>query len=292
LKTNLGKMKPIEAFPLGLILSILVMTSYSAFTLSPVLRDPYAVWLFYGKKIMETRTIPLFYGNALDISWSGNYPPLNSFLAGYYFIILGQAVTQAFTHISWLYGALVLLVTYLLAKELGLGKVALMSTSFLTTSSLFTLELINYGYVTIAWSFYTITTCLFLVKLLRERNMSASFSFGLSLGAALLSTYLSFIFLVSLLTLLIAKAIIKKPSRQKLLLERSKPLIVGFAIAFALITPWLIRNYVLLQNPLYPWFYELFGGKGIDLVIIRKVPQPRYGLDQLFIENTFTAMGN
>jgi hypothetical protein len=292
LKKNLGKMKPLKAFPLGVMLSILAITSYSAFTLSPVLRDPYAVWLFYGKKIMETRTIPLFYGNAPDISWSGNYPPLNSFLAGYYFIILGQAVSQAFTHVSWLYGALVLLATYLLTNELGLGKVTLISASLLTTSSLFTLELINFGYVTIAWSFYVITTCFYLVKLLRERNMRASLPFGLSLGAALLSTYLSFIFLASIVALLIAKAIVKRVNRQKLHLKRSKPLIVGFIIAFALLAPWLVRNYMLLQNPLYPWFYELFGGKGIDSAIIMKIPQPKYSLDQLFTENTSTAKGN
>jgi hypothetical protein len=122
--------------------------------------------------------------------------------------------------------------------------------------------------------------------------MRASIPFGLSLGAALLSTYLSFIFLASLLALLIAKAIVKRVNRQKLHLKRSKPLIVGFIIAFALLTPWLIRNYMLLQNPLYPWFYELFGGKGIDPEIISKIPQSKYSLDQLLIENTFTAKGN
>jgi 4-amino-4-deoxy-L-arabinose transferase-like glycosyltransferase len=256
-----------------------------------VLRDPYAVWLFYGKKIMETKTIPLYYGNAADISWSGNYPPLISFLASFYFIALGQAAPEAFNHISWLYGGLILLATFMLARELGLGRGALMSAFLITTSSLFTLELINYGYVTVAWSFYIAASCFYLVKCLQEKTWYASFAFGLSLGAALLSTYLSFIFVASLLTVLLAGVLVRKIRKRALVFEH-KFLIIGLVIAFAIILPWLIRNYVLLGNPVYPWFYELFGGKGIDVALIRTVPQIKYTLYQLLTDNTLFALAN
>jgi len=291
MKVDLGKLTLLEALPLSLTISILVVTSYPAFMLPPVLRDPYAVWLFYGKKIMETGTIPLFYGNAPDISWSGNYPPLIPFLASYYFIALDQVVPEAFTHVSWLYGLLTLLATFMLAKELGLGRYAFMSASLLTTSSLFTLELVNYGYVTVAWSFYIAATCFYFVKLVREKTLYTSLTAGLSLGAALLSTYLSFIFVASLLALSLAKTLIRKTSGRALLLE-FKPLITGLIVAFAILLPWLIRNHVLLRNPVYPWLYELFGGKGIDFAMIRMVPRPKYNLHQLLIENTFFAMAN
>lgn len=291
MKVNFGKLTLIETLTLSLIISILIMTSYSAFTKAPVLRDPYAVWLFYGKRIMETKTIPLYYGNAPDISWSGNYPPLISFFASYYFIGLDQAVPAAFTHVSWVYGCLTLLVTFMLARELGLEKFALMSTFLLTTASLFTLELVNFGYVTIAWTFYITASCFYLVKYAHEKTLYAWLSFGLSLGAALLSTYLSLIFAALLLILFLATVFIVKIRRKRLNLE-VKPLIIGFIVAFIIMLPWLLRNYVLLQNPIYPWLYDLFGGRGINVYLIRKVPQPKYNLLILLTDNTFLGYAN
>lgn len=291
IKVVFGRFTVYEVLPLSLMVSIMVITSYSAFTLPPVLRDPYAVWLFYGKKIMETGRIPLFYGNAPDISWSGNYPPLISFLAAYYFIALGQAVPKAFTHVSWVYGGLMLLATFMLARSLQSRKVALMSAFLLTTASIFTLELVNSGYITVAWSFYVTAACFYLVKYTQEKTLYALLSFGLSLGAALLSTYLSFIFVASLLILLLATILIGKVRKKKLLLE-FKPLVIGLIVAFIIVLPWLLRNYVLLRNPVYPWFYDLFDGKGINLDIIRRVPQPKYSLLQLFTDNTFSALAN
>jgi hypothetical protein len=293
IKSSFGKMVPLEALPLSLIISTLAITAYSAFMLPPQLRDPQAVWLFYGKKIMETKAIPLFYGNGYDISWSGNYPPLLSFLAGYYFIILGNAVPTAFTHVSWLYGVLTFLATFLLAKELGLGKVALLSASLLTTSSIFTLELTNYGYLTIAWSFYVVTACFYLIKLLREKNLHTALIFGLSLGALLLSTYLSFVFVISLIVLLILSVSMEKVFTRRTLLDY-KHLAYGLIIAFVILLPWLTRNYVLLRNPVYPWFYNLLDGKGIDQSVMKMVPETQrtYNLRQLLIDNTFSAYAN
>ena len=280
-----------EKLALSIVVTILAITSYSAFTRVPVLRDPYAVWLFYGKKIMETRTIPLFYGNAPDISWSGNYPPLISFLAGYYFIILGETIPEAFTHVSWLYGVLTLLATYLLARELGLGKASIISMFLLTTSSLFTLELINYGYVTVAWAFYVVSTCFFFVKYLHEKTSSALLAFVLSLAASLLSTYLSLIFALLLTFLILIHALVIE-TRKKRIFPEHKKLVIGLLISFSIASPWFIRNYVLLQNPFYPWFYQLFGGKGIDPAIIEMIPQAKYTLQKLLTDQTFSDPAN
>jgi hypothetical protein len=126
---------------------------------------------------------------------------------------------------------------------------------------------------------------------LQEKAWYASFAFGLSLGAALLSTYLSFIFVASLLTVLLAGVLVRKIRKRALVFEH-KFLIIGLVIAFAIILPWLIRNYVLLGNPVYPWFYELFGGKGIDVALIRTVPQIKYTLYQLLTDNTLFALAN
>jgi hypothetical protein len=289
---SLGNMKFNEAFPLSLILSVMAITSFSAFTRAPVLRDPYAVWLFYGKKIMETKTIPLYYGNAPDISWSGNYPPLISFLASYYFIILGKAPPEAFTHISWLYGGLTLLATFLLAKELGLNReYALLSASLLTTASIFTLELVNYGYVTIGWSFYITASCIYMIRCIKEETLHSSLLFGLCFGAALLSTYLSFIYAASIILLIVGMVFFKK-FKQKNFSPKVKPLCIGLTISLTITLPWLLRNYLLLGNPVYPWFYQIFGGKGIVSDIINMIPQPKYNLKDLLTDNTFYAMAN
>jgi hypothetical protein len=97
--------------------------------------------------------------------------------------------------------------------------------------------------------------------------------------------------MTSLVIVLLATILTRKFRTKNSLLE-FKPLIIGLIIAFVVVLPWLIRNYVLLGNPVYPWFYELFASKGIILDLIRRVPQPRYSLQTLFTDNTFVAMAN
>jgi hypothetical protein len=60
IKNHVNNLSTLDAFMLSLVISLIILTIPSAFTLPPVLRDPYAVWLFYGKKIAETSIIPLF----------------------------------------------------------------------------------------------------------------------------------------------------------------------------------------------------------------------------------------
>ena len=142
LKDFTRNLTTLEASMLSLTITLVIFTAPSALLLPPVLRDPYAIWLFYGEKIAETSTTPLFYGNDPGISWSGNYPPMISFMATYYFILLNR-VDPTFNHISWLFSVLLLLATYLLAKEIGLNRGSIIATFMLTTSSLFTLSLVR-----------------------------------------------------------------------------------------------------------------------------------------------------
>jgi len=53
-------------------------------------------------------------------------------------------------------------------------------------------------------------------------------------------------------------------------------------IAFMIASPWFLRNYVLLKNPVYPWF-----GKESSSI------QFNYGnLQRLFVDNTFVGLAN
>jgi asparagine N-glycosylation enzyme membrane subunit Stt3 len=65
-----------------------------------------------------------------------------SFMAAYYFILLNR-VDPTFNRISWLFSVLLLLATYLLAKEIGLNRGSIIAAFMLTTSSLFTLSLVR-----------------------------------------------------------------------------------------------------------------------------------------------------
>ena len=284
---SLSTLSSLDIASLGVIVTVFAITAPSAFTLSPVLRDPYAAWLFYAKKIMETRTIPLFYGNAPDISWGGNYPPLMSFLATYYFMVLNSNSPEIFTHVSWIYGALTVLVVFALARELELKRWAVFSALLLTTSSIFTLELMNYGYVDVALAFYVVTAYYFLVKLMHEHTTRTVALFGLSLGAALLMKYLALIFVMAVAVYVIGVNLLKKKR-----LIPTKSVFLGLAIAFLIFLPWMMRNLLLLGNPVYPWFYQLLGGKGIDKYVMGIVPQPHYEINLLFIDNTFAGAAN
>jgi hypothetical protein len=277
----------LDAFMLSLVISLIILTIPSAFTLPPVLRDPYAVWLFYGKKIAETSIIPLFYGNAPDISWSGNYPPMISFMAAYYFILLNR-VDPTFNHISWFYSVLLLLSTYYLAKEIGIGRSPIIAVFMLTTSSLFTLSLVNYGYTTVVWAFYITVSIYYFVRFMNTKNPRLALLFGIGLGAGLLTTYLSLFFVTSILFTSVLIKIFKSNGILNL-----KHLFFGLNIGILILVPWLVRNVALLGNPIYPWFYNIFSSsKGIDPEVMKLIPQPKYDVRSLLIDNTFHGLAN
>jgi hypothetical protein len=285
-KNFVNNLTTLEAFMFSLMVALIVLTIPSAFLLPPVLRDPYAVWLFYGKKIAETSTIPLFYGNAPDISWSGNYPPMISFMAAYYFILLNR-IDPTFNHIAWLFSVLLLLATYFLAREIGLGRSSIIAAFMLTTSSLFTLSLVNYGHTTVVWAFYVPVSIYYLVKLMITKNPRIALLAGLGLGAALLTTYLSLFLVVSILLAYVLIKIFHKKLSLSL-----KHLFLCLSIGLLILLPWLIRNAILLGNPTYPWFYNIISSKGIDIEVMKLVPQPKYDLMSLLIDNTFQGLAN
>mgnify|MGYP000011008853 CR=1 FL=1 len=285
LKDFTRNLTTLEASMLSLTITLVIFTAPSALLLPPVLRDPYAVWLFYGKKIAETSTIPLFYGNDPGISWSGNYPPMISFMAAYYFILLNR-VDPTFNHISWLFSVLLLLATYLLAKEMGLNRGSIIAAFMLTTSSLFTLSLVNYGYVTVVWAYYITVSVYYLVKLVVINNARLALLFGLGLGAAMLTTYTSFFLIVAIIltsTLIRFYYSYQRKGSQLSL----KHILLGLSIGLLILTPWLIRNIILLGNPVYPWFHNVLGGRGLDPEVMSLIPRPRYNLKLLLIDNTF-----
>jgi hypothetical protein len=287
IKNLINNLSTLDAFMLSLVISLIILTIPSAFTLPPVLRDPYAVWLFYGKKIAETSIIPLFYGNAPDISWSGNYPPMISFMAAYYFILLNR-VDPTFNHISWLYSVLLLLSTYYLAKEIGIGRSPIIAVFMLTTSSLFTLSLVNYGYTTVVWAFYITVSIYYLVRFMNTKNPRLALLFGIGLGAGLLTTYLSLFFVTSILFTSVLIKIFKSNGILNL-----KHLFFGLNIGIIILVPWLVRNVALLGNPIYPWFYNIFSSsKGIDPEVMKLIPQPKYDVRSLLIDNTFHGLAN
>jgi hypothetical protein len=285
-KNFINNLTTLEAFMFSLMVTLIVLTIPSAFLLPPVLRDPYAVWLFYGKKIAETSTIPLFYGNAPDISWSGNYPPMISFMAAYYFILLNR-IDPTFNHVAWLFSVLLLLLTYFLAREIGLGRSSIIAAFIMTTSSLFTLSLVNYGYTTVVWAFYVTACIYYLVKLMITKNPRIALLAGLGLGAALLTTYLSLFLVVSLLLAYVLIKIFHKKLSLSL-----RHLFLCLSIGLLILTPWLIRNVTLLGNPVYPWFYNIFSSKGIDLEVMNLVPKHKYDITSLLIDNTFHGSAN
>jgi len=287
IKNLINNLSTLDAFMFSLVISLIILTIPSAFTLPPVLRDPYAVWLFYGKKIAETSIIPLFYGNAPDISWSGNYPPMISFMAAYYFILLNR-VDPTFNHISWFYSVLLLLSTYYLAKEIGIGRSPIIAVFMLTTSSLFTLSLVNYGYTTVVWSFYITVSIYYIVRFMNTKNPLLALLLGIGLGAGLLTTYLSLFFVTSILF----TSVLIKIFRSNGILNL-KHLFFGLNIGILILVPWLVRNVALLGNPIYPWFYNIFSSsKGIDPEVMKLIPQPKYDVRSLLIDNTFHGLAN
>lgn len=81
-----------------------------------------------------------------------------------------------------------------------------------------------------------------------EKSIGLEILFGLVLGAAILFKYIGFVTAISLAPILIYD-----------LIQRRKPLNLFFiapVVALVTITPHLVRNYLLIGNPVYPLFIK------------------------------------
>lgn len=282
-----------ELLILGIIIFVLAITFIVAIQSTPIFDDPLAVWLFLGKKIYLTGKIPLYFGNAADISESGNYPPMPSFLAASVFFLFHAINASSYTLIPWYYGSLGVLAIALLVKELGgCTESALLAGLLALFVSIYSLEMFGWGYTDTLDSFYVIAFLYFALS----KTGSALENTRLCLFAltdGIVSKYNVLLILVpSVLIFLAARGEIIRASNLK-----NFRILILVSFCLLVMCSWFVRNWVLLHDPVYPFLYNIFKAKAIDppiknLVPPTSFPLPPFSPTFILQDRTYTGLTN
>lgn len=270
----------VQILLLGIVLSTLIFTFLVAIQSVPVLDDPLTVWLFLGRQISSTHTIPTYTGNAADISWSGNYPPMSGFIAASEFLISGNTFPGLYSLVPWMYGSLSALATYRLVRGLGGGKTsACLGAFLLIASTLFTVQMLGWGYTDTLDVFYTTTFLVFALES-DTPSFTSQFVAVAALSGALLCKYTELIFAGPALIFWIYLSFSHTrwnsplPTLYRSMLALS-PLVLGLS--------WYVRNMVVVGDPVYPFLNQVFPAKGITPAIFHLVPKNTFELSSLFV---------
>lgn len=286
LPSSLGRL---EVVLLSIAILLSAITFVVALGSTPVFDDPLTEWLFLGKQIFLTGKIPVFFGNAADISWSGNYPPLNAFQSASVFLLSNTQDPFLYSLIPWLYGMLSLIVSYLLVHKLCANRfAALFAVIIALVSTIFSLQMLGYGYADLTLTFFVIASLFMMFS--NDNSAIISFLALLSLSNALLAKYTAIVIFIPTIALLLylKRDKIFRNQHHRVSILR----LVAFLSIIALGFSWYLRNYIIVGDPIYPYLYTLFNARGITQSIISIIPSIKIGLFTIFLDNTFTSLMN
>ncbi len=230
--------------------SIIVIVMFSLIVLS--LTSAYHVsgdgcWHIPAARfIAENKKFPLFEPLGRDEPfWS---PPLyHIFAAAVYGIfnsISHNAADFAVKFVSPVFGIMSLILSFLIINKLFKSKIAFYSAIFLAFVPIF----IDYGILSYVESTLTFFVLLSIYFLLEDKVVLS----GIAAGLSVLAKY-NGLFILPLLIYLIYK----KSDNKKIFYKKSITLLF---IAIAVSSPWLIRNWILLGNPIWPFLNFVFHG--------------------------------
>jgi|TARA_Y100000310_G_scaffold336415_1_gene420892 4-amino-4-deoxy-L-arabinose transferase-like glycosyltransferase len=198
-----------------------------------------------GKFMAENQNFPLFEPLGRDEPfWS---PPLYHVLVAIVYGIFGAVNNSlgnfAVKFVSPIFGILSLIFTFLVVKKLVNSKIAFYSILFLAFIPIF----IGYSvlsYVESTLIFFVILSVYFLIN---DKIILA----GIAAGLSILAKY-NGVFIIPVLLYIVYKKYSKKQFYKNGLIIAILPLIVA--------SPWLIRNWILLGNPIWPFLNFIFNG--------------------------------
>ncbi len=223
---------------LGIILRFSLVFSYHS--------SGDACWhLSIARFMADNLKIPLLEPLGREVFWE---PPVFHVTAATFYKIFNiffglNAADFGMKLVSPIFGSLSLVLTFLILDKLFGKKTAFYSIIFATFLP------INIFYSVIS---YTESIMAFFVLLSMYLVMSNRFILGsIAFGISLLSKY-NAVFSLPLIIYIMHK---NNKSR-----EFFKKFFIFGSITILIFSPWIIRNYIALGNPLWPFFTSVFGG--------------------------------
>ena len=204
--------------------------------------------LSVARFIAENGRIPLFEQFGISDRSVFSAPPLFHLVAAFVYRLFGLVNASEFAVklVSALFGSLTLPVVFLAARKAYGSRIAFFATFFVAFLPLH----INSSVVSFVDSLAVLLAVLVVYFLLLRRILLSAVFLGLALTAKQTMMFFVpfFIFAVVVLYRARPKAVLAK-------------LVASGAVAGLIGLPWLVRNYLLLGNPLWPFLYKILGGK-------------------------------
>jgi len=235
------------------------MAFYHAVCFPQIIWDTLTVYAYLGKEIYNQGGIPLFFGSSGSIEWSGNYPILVPMLYAWFNFSLGRVNDLLSRMIFPIFGVATLASTYIFSKRLHGSTAAVFSVYVLAVTPIFFTHL-AIGYIDIVLTFYFTLALYFLQRACEEENVCYAVLSGILGGFAAWTKYQG-LFLAPIILVFWTIINISNKSRN----ERINGLLLQTLLPFILVaSPWYLRNWILLGNPVYPNLFMIFGGRSLD----------------------------
>jgi len=202
-----------------------------------------ACWYISSARfISEEGKIPLNEGLGRNIPfWP---PPLFHIASAFVYSISGDAADTTVKFLSPIFGILTLIFTFLIVKKIFNTKISFYTLLFLAFIPLF-MDYSVFSYVESMLTFFIILSIYFAI---RNNIMLTS----LAAGLGILTKY-NALFVIPLLMYIIYR---NNKNKQALI----KNIAIVALLPLLIASPWLIRNWIILGNPIWPFLNFIFNG--------------------------------
>lgn len=235
----ISKLKSLSKYEKYALITIIIAIIIRFSLISTYAVSGDACWHFSASRFMaENFKIPLFEGVGRDEPfWP---PPLFHFIASFLYLLFEE---NGLKLVAPIFGSLTLIISYFLFRRLVNEKSAFYSIFFLSFLPLY----IDYNVLGYVESLLTFLIVLSLYFAFKQKYLLS----GVVAGLSILSKYNGF-FIIPVLLFIVYKNTNKKISVKNYLAVSVLPLIVS--------SPWLIRNWISMGNPIWPFMNFIFHG--------------------------------